>query len=111
MIVPVKPGLTRLDQVREASMADEGGTAGAWIESEEFDERGPTLVRRSYFSKPSVTRQATSGSDLDSSTRPGPRTAIILCFTVFLAAFWVGRSRPLKTKATLLEAESLSSFP
>jgi hypothetical protein len=40
------PGLNKLDQVREASMADEGGASGAVMESEDGDVlRHPTTNR------------------------------------------------------------------
>lgn len=39
-------GLTRLDQLREASMADEGGASGAVMESQDEDAlHGPTTRR------------------------------------------------------------------
>ena len=33
------PGLTGLDEEREASLADEGGTSGAQVETQDEDER------------------------------------------------------------------------
>ena len=39
------PGLTALDQQREASMADEGGASGMHVESEDTEERDPLDAR------------------------------------------------------------------
>ena len=40
------PGLTALDEEREASLADEGGASGAAIESQERVPRRPPAARR-----------------------------------------------------------------
>jgi hypothetical protein len=55
------PGVTALDEEREASLADEGGSSGAVIESQEVE-----TVRRRNSAWPVAHRQAAA------SRRPGP---------------------------------------
>ncbi len=47
---PETENLSDLDEQRQASMADEGGAAGAFMESEDLPERERLLGRRSRLS-------------------------------------------------------------
>jgi hypothetical protein len=46
------PGLTSLDQEREASLADEGGAAGATVESQDADTAGSPSVEEEEAEEP-----------------------------------------------------------
>ena len=63
------PGLTALDEEREASLADEGGASGAYVESQDADE-----IRRIEADLPVSHLQAIEGGR---SHRPGLGLALL----------------------------------
>jgi hypothetical protein len=68
------PGLTPFDQVREASMADEGGWAGAVMETQQVPEEKPATTSVTVTERVEV--------------RVAPRMPVLAAFVALGAAFF-----------------------
>ena len=78
------PGLTALDEEREASLADEGGVSGAVVESQDLE-----TLRKLAQDLPVAHLQPAEDAGGDCAWNPGATTAFVAALSFAAAALGV----------------------
>ena len=78
------PGLTALDEEREASLADEGGASGATVESQDLE-----TLRKLAQDLPVAHLQPAEDAGGDCAWNPGATTAFVAALSFAAAALGV----------------------